>query len=95
LTSELTNKKEKTSDKRKRHNSGLLNQLASRYSREEIYQQIWSEPIQHVAKKYNVSDVYLARVCKKLNIPRPGRGYWAKKAAGKSMKQPVLPELSI
>jgi len=72
-----------------------INQLASRYSREEIYQQIWSEPIQHVAKKYNVSDVYLARVCKKLNIPRPGRGYWAKKAAGKSMKQPVLPELSI
>jgi len=48
-----------------------INQLASRYSREEIYEQIWSEPIQHVAKKYNVSDVYLARVCKKLNIPRP------------------------
>jgi hypothetical protein len=72
-----------------------IKQLASRYNREEIFQQIWSEPIQHVAKKYNVSDVYLAKVCKKLDIPRPGRGYWAKKSAGKSIKQPALPELSI
>jgi hypothetical protein len=36
------------------------------------------------------------RVCKELDIPWPGRGYWAKKAAGKSVKQPVRPnELSV
>ena len=73
-----------------------LEQLASRYDREKIYQEIWSEPIQHVAKRYNLSDVGLAKVCRKLNIPRPGRGYWAIKAAGKVVpKQPPLPELSI
>jgi len=73
-----------------------LNQLASRYDREKIYQEIWSEPIQHVAKKYNLSDVGLAKVCKKLNIPRPGRGYWAIKAAGKTTsKRPPLRELTI
>ncbi len=50
-----------------------LRELASRYNREEIYKEIWLEPIQHVAKRYNLSDVGLAKVCKKLNIPRPGR----------------------
>jgi ankyrin repeat protein len=72
-----------------------LRHLASKYNREEIYQEIWSEPIQHVAKRYKISDVGLAKVCKKLNIPRPGRGYWAIKAAGKTTpKRPPLPELS-
>ena len=59
--------------------------------REEIYRRIWSEPIQRVAKSYNISDVALGKICTKLRIPRPGRGYWAKKAAGKPLpKQPAL-----
>jgi hypothetical protein len=73
-----------------------LRELASRYDRQKLYEEIWSEPIQHVAKKYGVSDVGLAKVCRKLDIPRPGRGYWAIKAAGKPVpRQPTLPELSI
>ena len=68
--------------------------LAERYNREEIYKVIWAEPIQHVAKRYNISDVGLAKVCRRLNIPRPGRGYWAIKAAGKSLpKRPPLRKL--
>lgn len=71
-----------------------LHQLASRYDRAKIYEEIWAEPIQHVAKRYSISDVGLAKVCKKLNIPRPGLGYWAKKAAGKPIpKRPPLPDL--
>jgi hypothetical protein len=54
-----------------------------------------SEPIQHLAKKYDVSGIYLAEVYKKFNILPQGRGHWDKYAGGKSMKQPVLPELSI
>ena len=69
--------------------------LAERYNREEIYEAIWAEPIQHVAKRYNISDVGLAKVCRRLNIPRPGRGYWAIKAAGKPLpKQPPLRKLT-
>ena len=72
-----------------------LHHLASRYNREEIYREIWSEPIQRVAKRYGLSDVGLAKVCRKLLIPRPGRGYWAKKAAGVTLpRQPPLPKLS-
>jgi len=73
-----------------------LRHLASRYNRGEIYEAIWTEPIQHVAKRYKISDVGLAKVCKRLNIPRPGRGYWAIKAAGKPLpRRPSLPKLSI
>jgi hypothetical protein len=69
--------------------------LAERYNREEIYKAIWAEPIQHVAKRYNISDVGLAKVCRRLNIPRPGRGYWAIKAAGKPVpKRPPLRKLT-
>jgi hypothetical protein len=30
-----------------------------------------------VAKKYEVSSNFLARVCERLNVSRPSRGYWA------------------
>ncbi len=72
-----------------------LNDLMKRYPREKIYEEIWAEPMIKVAKRYNVSDVALAKVCRKLNIPRPGRGYWEKKAAGKPVsKRPTLPVLN-
>lgn len=45
-----------------------------------------------LAQSYGVSSSYLARVCKRLNIPRPGLGYWAKLAAGKKVKQRPLPK---
>jgi hypothetical protein len=70
--------------------------LAEKYNREEIYEAIWTEPIQHVAKRYKISDVGLAKVCRRLDIPRPGRGYWAIKAGGKPLpKRPPLRKLPI
>jgi len=51
----------------------------SRYNREKIYEEIWAEPILHVAKRYSMSDVGLGKVYKKLRIPKPGLGYWAKR----------------
>jgi hypothetical protein len=68
--------------------------LLSCYNREQLYEEIWSEPLRMVAKKYGFSDVRLGKVCKALNIPKPGVGYWAKKAAGKFLgKPPPLPPL--
>jgi hypothetical protein len=94
---DVRSSEQKALDKRQKEASleWALHNLASKYDREEIYKEIWLEPIQHVAKKYNLSDVGLAKVCRKLNIPRPGRGYWAIKAAGKpTPRQPPLPKLS-
>lgn len=46
--------------------------LLARYNRAELYEKVWSEPMRILAKQYNVSDVYLARVCRLLRIPLPG-----------------------
>lgn len=45
-----------------------------------------------VARRFNVSGSYLARVCSRLNVPRPARGYWAKLAVGKAPARPELPQ---
>jgi hypothetical protein len=54
-----------------------------RLTREELYDQVWKTPMRLLAKSYSISDVGLAKVCKRHNIPRPSLGYWAKKQAGK------------
>ena len=68
--------------------------MAQTYDRNKLYEEAWAEPMHKLAKKYNLSDVGLAKICKKLKIPLPGRGYWAKKAAGKLVKKrPTLPKI--
>ena len=64
----------------------------SRYDRQRLYEQVWSEPTQQVAKRYGVSDVAIAKACALLDVPKPPRGYWAKKAAGQKLPdRPPLP----
>lgn len=55
--------------------------LRPRYDREELYEKVWKVPLRTLAKEYGVCDVALARTCRKLNVPVPGRGYWAKREA--------------
>jgi hypothetical protein len=66
--------------------------LDSRITREQLYEEVWAEPITKVAGRYGVSDVAVAKWCRKLNVPRPGRGYWAQKSAGRRVKPWPLPE---
>lgn len=63
------------------------------YRREELYEAVWSEPMQRLACKYGISDVALGKICRKLKVPVPGRGYWAQKAAGQKLSRPRLPKL--
>jgi hypothetical protein len=68
--------------------------LMRRYNRETLYDEVWTQPMQKLSGKYGISDVGLAKVCRKLGVPLPGLGYWAKKSAGKPVrKRPVLPSL--
>lgn len=60
-------------------------------SRETLYNQVWSVPVNKLAVTYDVSGSYLARICRELNIPTPGRGYWAQLNAGKSPLKDTLP----
>ncbi len=63
-------------------------------SREQLYEEVWAEPMTKVALKYKVSSSFLARICTRLKVPRPQRGYWAMYATGKRPKKPPLPAAS-
>lgn len=69
----------------------MENAKDTRVSREQLYEEVWAEPMTTVALKYEVSSSFLARICTRLNVPRPQRGYWAMYATGKRPKQPPLP----
>lgn len=62
-----------------------------KFERDKLYEEIWSEPVTKVAKRYQLSDVGLRKICVNLSIPVPPLGYWAKMAAGKAVKRPSLP----
>jgi len=62
-------------------------------SREGLYELVWSKPVVQIAKDFGISDVAVSKICKKLNIPKPGLGYWAKKQFGKRTRQTPLPPL--
>ena len=61
------------------------------FTREELYELVWSKPMRKLAAELGVSDVGLAKACRRHDIPRPARGYWAKRAAGRRVSQQPLP----
>lgn len=61
-------------------------------SREDLYELVWSKPIRDLAKDFGISDVALAKRCKRLGIPVPGRGSWARVDAGQKPYKPSLPK---
>lgn len=60
-------------------------------TRHDLYELVWSEPMLKLAARFDVSSSYLARVCARMNVPRPERGYWAKLAVNKAPEKPALP----
>jgi hypothetical protein len=61
------------------------------YERKKLYQEVWAEPVMTVAKRYGVSGVALAKTCRKLAVPVPPRGYWAKIRPNRKAPRPPLP----
>ncbi|MFA6148003.1 MAG: hypothetical protein WC899_07335 [bacterium] len=61
------------------------------YRREELYAEVWAEPVDKIAKRYGVSGVALAKTCRKLGVPLPPRGHWARIQAGQKIPVPPLP----
>jgi integrase len=60
-------------------------------SRQELYEQVWETSMFKLCKRYGISDVSIAKLCRKNNIPTPYVGYWAKKEAGKPVSPKPLP----
>ena len=51
-------------------------------TREELYGLAWSTPMRLLAPTLGYSDNGLAKICKRLEIPLPGLGYWRKLELG-------------
>jgi hypothetical protein len=62
------------------------------WNRQELYAEVLEQSLVKVAAKYGVSAVALGKVCRELQIPLPGRGYWTKKEFGKPVEELPLPE---
>lgn len=60
-------------------------------TRDELHRRVWETPMSRLAAQYGISGNGLAKICKRLEVPYPPRGYWAKKAAGKSVIHYRLP----
>src|SRR5262245_14418271 len=60
-------------------------------TREELYKKVWSKPTSTLAKELGISDVALGKICKKLYVPKPNRGYWRQLEVGHHIQpQPLL-----
>lgn len=61
------------------------------FTREELYRMVWERPVLVVAKDIGVSDVAVAKACRKAGIPLPSRGHWASVRAGRTVRMAPLP----
>lgn len=59
-------------------------------SREELFALIWEKPTVEVARDMGISDVAVAKLCARLQVPKPPRGYWARVEAGQAPRRPPL-----
>jgi hypothetical protein len=60
-------------------------------ARQELYEKVWTTPIQKLAKEFGLSDVGFAKLCRRHDIPVPGRGYWARIQFGQKPGRTPLP----
>ncbi|WP_196605409.1 hypothetical protein [Pectinatus haikarae] len=65
--------------------------MSTEDERTKLYNEVWSEPVTTVAKRYGISDNGLRKRCINLQIPLPPLGYWAKVKAGAKVSKPELP----
>lgn len=59
--------------------------------RSELYEKVWATPMTQLAAEFGISDVGLAKACRRHAVPAPPRGYWAKLKAGQKPPRTPLP----
>lgn len=63
-----------------------------RMTRQQVYDLVWSKPIEEVAEALGVPLGNLSRKCREHNIPFPGISYWWPKKNGAEPKKERLPQ---
>jgi len=69
----------------------MMERKARRVTREELYEAVWQKPMSRLAEDFGITGNGLAKICDRLDVPYPPRGYWAKKEAGKPVVTFKLP----
>ncbi|MDP9975262.1 hypothetical protein J2W39_006551 [Variovorax paradoxus] len=59
--------------------------------RSELYEKVWASPMTKLAAELGISDVGLAKACRRHAVPVPPRGFWAKLKAGQKPPRTALP----
>jgi hypothetical protein len=68
-----------------------MSQTRIRPTRTDLYEKVWATAMRILAKEFGRSDVGLAKVCRKHNVPVPPVGYWRRKETGYKVTRPLLP----
>lgn len=71
--------------------TGKTTATAEPPSREALYARVWEEPLADVAADLGLSRTGLAKLCARLGVPCPPRGYWARRRRGDAEPPPGLP----
>jgi len=61
------------------------------FSREELYELVWTTPLIQLSARLGISDNAIRKRCRSMLVPTPHRGYWQRRAKG-ARRQP-LPSL--
>lgn len=62
------------------------------FTRQELYNLVWTEPISRLSEKLNIKDSTLRKICHNSNIPLPDASYWGKFKFNKPVIKKELPE---
>ena len=65
-----------------------------RMDRARLFKLVWSKPVMQLAAEWGISDRGLGKACRRLKVPVPPRGYWARLEAGQRPRKPRLAKLS-
>ncbi|MGE3148209.1 hypothetical protein [Pseudorhodoplanes sp.] len=69
--------------------------MTIRLTREQLYELVWSQALVRLGKSLGISDVAIAKQCRKANIPIPERGSWNKLQAGYAVSRTPLPRRDL
>lgn len=60
-------------------------------TREALHAAVWARPLAETAQALGLSRSGLGKICDRLLVPCPPRGYWARRRAGRAEPPPPLP----
>jgi hypothetical protein len=60
-------------------------------SRRELYDSVWSKPLEDLAEEFGISQSALIKRCGEVNVPTPPNGYWAASAEERARQRQPFP----